>query len=103
MFAPINGVIPGMSEALMMMEEGDIWELYVPPELGYQDNDYGIIPAGSTLVYKLELVRILEPVKKLTEEDVVREAMKEKKKKKNSKTKKKHSTTTSNNNRDGEL
>jgi FKBP-type peptidyl-prolyl cis-trans isomerase FklB len=33
-FAPAD-VVKGWTEALQLMVEGDIWELFVPPELGY--------------------------------------------------------------------
>merc|ERR1712032_98983 len=33
-FAP-NQVIPGWTEAMQMMVEGDCWELYIPPDLAY--------------------------------------------------------------------
>ena len=32
---PVNGVIRGWTEALQLMKEGDVWELYIPSELGY--------------------------------------------------------------------
>ena len=32
---PVNGVIPGWTEALQLMKEGDIWELVIPSDLAY--------------------------------------------------------------------
>lgn len=57
-FTP-NQVIKGWAEALQLMVEGDRWELYVPPSLGYGDKGAGgVIPSGATLVFQIELVRI---------------------------------------------
>jgi FKBP-type peptidyl-prolyl cis-trans isomerase FklB len=35
-FAP-SEVIKGWCEALLLMKEGDVWQLYVPSELAYGD------------------------------------------------------------------
>ncbi len=32
---PVNGVIPGWTEALQLMKEGDKWTLYIPAKLAY--------------------------------------------------------------------
>ncbi|CAK0829138.1 unnamed protein product [Prorocentrum cordatum] len=58
-FAP-NQVIPGWTQALQLMVEGDKWELTVPSELGYGRSGKGDdIPGGATLVFEMELVRLL--------------------------------------------
>jgi len=52
-------VIKGWCEALQLMVEGDQWELYIPPELGYGERGVdGVIPGGATLVFQVELVKI---------------------------------------------
>lgn len=57
-FAP-NEVIPGWTEAIQMMHEGDKWELYLICELGYgPEGDPPFIPANSCLVFEIELIRI---------------------------------------------
>lgn len=54
-------VVRGFCEGLMMMVEGDQLELYVPPNLGYGDQGIpGRVPAGSCLVFQVELLRIKE-------------------------------------------
>lgn len=53
---PVNGVIAGWTEALLMMKEGDKWRLIVPPELGYGANGVGPIPGNTTLVFEVELL-----------------------------------------------
>jgi len=56
---PVNGVIPGWSEALMLMPVGSKWEVVIPPDLAYGDNGAGaVIPPGSTLVFEVELLEV---------------------------------------------
>lgn len=57
---PLRGLIPGWVEAMQLMRPGDEWELYVPADLAYGDNQAGAdIPPGSTLVFKIELIDVL--------------------------------------------
>lgn len=51
-------VIPGWTEALCMMPQGSVWELYIPENLGYGSRPSGKIPAFSTLVFKVEVVEV---------------------------------------------
>ncbi len=56
---PLRGLVQGWMEALPLMRPGDEWTLWVPPDLGYGDQDGGQIPPGSVLVFKLELIGVL--------------------------------------------
>ena len=58
MTIPVNGVIPGWTEALQLMNVGDKYRLYVPPELGYGPNPVGPIPPNSVLVFDVELLDV---------------------------------------------
>lgn len=56
----VNQMIKGWTEALTMMPEGSTWELYIPQELAYgaRETAAGQIKPFSTLVFKLELVKV---------------------------------------------
>ena len=56
---PVNGVIPGWTEALQLMKVGDKWELYIPSDLAYGPQQRGdVIQPNSTLLFELELLAI---------------------------------------------
>ena len=51
-------LIKGGSEALTMMPEGSLWELYIPYELAYGSRKAGPIPPYSPLVFTLEVLKV---------------------------------------------
>ena len=51
-------VIKGWTEALKLMPEGSTWELYLPYDLAYGKNGTGSIPPYSTLIFKVEIVKV---------------------------------------------
>ena len=52
-------VIKGWKEALTLMPEGSIWELYIPAELGYGERGQGAqIPGNSTLIFTVEVMKV---------------------------------------------
>jgi FKBP-type peptidyl-prolyl cis-trans isomerase FklB len=55
---PLNGVIKGWQDALQLMTVGSKWKLFVPSNLAYGDQATGSIPAGSTLIFEVELLNI---------------------------------------------
>eukprot|EP01006_Ploeotia_vitrea_P039907 TRINITY_DN66391_c0_g1_i1.p1 TRINITY_DN66391_c0_g1~~TRINITY_DN66391_c0_g1_i1.p1 ORF type:complete len:169 (+),score=93.86 TRINITY_DN66391_c0_g1_i1:41-508(+) len=56
----VNQVIRGWTEALQLMKEGDVWELYIPSDLAYGTRGAGgLIGPNATLVFKVELLKIL--------------------------------------------
>jgi len=54
----VGGVIAGWTEALQLMSVGSKYKLFVPYQLAYGTNDVGAIPAGSVLVFEVELLSI---------------------------------------------
>lgn len=51
----VDSVIAGWTEALQLMHEGDRWQLFLPPDLGYGER--GPL-ADRTLVFDVELVKV---------------------------------------------
>ncbi len=56
---PLDGLVQAWMDAVPKMKVGDEWTLYVPPELGYGDQDNGPIPGGSVMVFRLKLIGML--------------------------------------------
>ena len=54
----VNQVIPGWTEALLRMPEGSAWEVYIPQNLAYGEREAGQIKPFSTLVFKIELLKV---------------------------------------------
>ena len=55
---PVTGVIKGWVEALQLMPVGSKWKLTIPSDLAYGNRAQGSIPAGSVLVFEVELIGI---------------------------------------------
>lgn len=56
----VTQVIAGWTEALQLMSEGSIWELYIPYNLAYGENGAGqSIPPCATLKFKVELIQVI--------------------------------------------
>ena len=55
----VDKLIPGWTEALEIMREGDHWQLVIPPNLAYGTRGAGgAIPPNQTLIFDLELVKV---------------------------------------------
>jgi len=54
----LNQVIAGWTEGLQLMDEGSKYILYIPHNLAYGERQVGDIPAGSLLVFEVELLEI---------------------------------------------
>lgn len=51
-------LIRGWQEGVLLMSVGDRYEFAMPAELGYGDQEAGPIPAGSTLLFTIDLLGI---------------------------------------------
>lgn len=57
---PVNGVIPGWTEALQLMKEGAKWKLFIPASLAYGEQGAGgVIGPNAVLVFEVELLKVL--------------------------------------------
>jgi FKBP-type peptidyl-prolyl cis-trans isomerase len=58
---PVNGVIKGWQEALVLMKPGAKYQLFVPPALAYGDQGRPKIPPGSLLIFDVEMISSANP------------------------------------------
>jgi len=54
----LNQVIPGWTEGVQLMVEGDKFRFYIPSRLAYGNRATGKIPSGSLLIFDVELIAI---------------------------------------------
>jgi len=54
----LSDTIPGWKQGMQLMRVGDKFRFFIPSTLGYGDRDVGQIPAGSLLIFDVELIRI---------------------------------------------
>lgn len=58
---PLNRVIPGWTEGVQLMKEGDIYEFYIPSDLAYgKQGAPGAIPPDTPLLFKVELIKVVK-------------------------------------------
>jgi FKBP-type peptidyl-prolyl cis-trans isomerase FklB len=59
---PVDQVIPGWTEVLQLMKEGDKWQVYIPAKLAYgEQSPSPKIGPNSTLIFDVELLSIEKP------------------------------------------
>ena len=56
----LDKVIPGWIEGVELMVSGDKYRFFIPSDLAYKDRAIGKIPAGSLLIFDIELISINE-------------------------------------------
>ena len=54
----VGQVIPGWQEALQLMPEGAIWEVWIPASLAYGSDGAGTIGPNQTLHFDIQLIEI---------------------------------------------
>ena len=61
---PLNQLVEGWKQTLVLMPVGSKWQLFIPSEYGYGERGAGAnIPGGATLIFELELLDV-KPAKK---------------------------------------
>lgn len=60
----LQQVIPGIREGLQLVGKGGSIRLYIPSALGYGDHNLQGIPAGSTLIFDVDMLDIVTDDKK---------------------------------------
>ncbi len=68
-FSLRGGVIQGWLEGVKLMPVGSKYQFVIPPELGYGNTQRGPIPAGSILLFDVELLEIIDPEEKPAKEE----------------------------------
>lgn len=63
----LSNVIPGMAEGLQLMSEGSTFIFYMHPDIAYGDSDSPELPAGSALVFEVELVEVIKDSEKMNQ------------------------------------
>lgn len=53
-------VIAGWDEVLQLMPVGSNWKVFIPAELAYGDRQMGTIKGGSTLIFDVEVLEIVD-------------------------------------------
>ncbi|MGE3691298.1 MAG: FKBP-type peptidyl-prolyl cis-trans isomerase [Novosphingobium sp.] len=53
---PLQGVIPGFTKALLQMQRGGKYRIFIPAELGYGDKEAGQIPPNTDLTFEVDLI-----------------------------------------------
>ena len=55
----ISSLIPGLKEAITSMPVGSKWEIFIPPELGFENNESSPnVGPAAVLIYTIDLVGI---------------------------------------------
>ncbi len=64
---PLNQVIPGWTEGVQLMSEGDKFRFFIPPELAYgaTGTPGGPIGPNEALIFDVELVKVSSPERNL--------------------------------------
>jgi len=54
----VKAMIPGWKKAILMMQEGDKWRLFIPQFLAYTNRGEGAVKPNEALIYEIELLKV---------------------------------------------
>ena len=59
---PVSRVVPGFTEALLLMRQGGTYRVWIPPQLAYGDKGAGggVVPPGATLDFTVTLGAVVK-------------------------------------------
>jgi FKBP-type peptidyl-prolyl cis-trans isomerase FkpA len=59
---PVSRVVPGFTEALLLMHQGGTYRVWIPPQLAYGDKGAGggVVPPGATLDFTVTLSAVIK-------------------------------------------
>lgn len=57
---PLDRLIPGWVTVLQLMRPGDEWIVYLPPEYAYGAKGKDMIPPGTPLEFRIELLEVID-------------------------------------------
>jgi FKBP-type peptidyl-prolyl cis-trans isomerase FkpA len=59
---PVSRVVPGFTEALLLMRQGGTYRVWIPPQLAYGDKGAGggVVPPGATLDFTVTLSAVVK-------------------------------------------
>lgn len=66
----LQGVIPGWTEGIALFNEGGKGKLIIPSRLAFGNKDYNGIPAGSVLVFDINLISTEEGIDKVNDDQI---------------------------------
>lgn len=56
---PFGELLPGMNEALGLMQPGDRWLVHLPPELAFGSEGFRDIPPNTAITFELDLMDVI--------------------------------------------
>jgi len=70
----VESVLPGLKEALLLMNTGSAWQIFIPSQLAYGERRVREIGPNAVLLFDVELVAIVKPEEPKTEIGVEKES-----------------------------